>query len=134
MKNRQLMRLNKVSHNGIIKTIDCISPGFVSFMEDRKSDDDFGYWVNLDDVEFISLTEEILLKCGIKQVGEYFEVGKRYLYFDNSDLVWYLNADKGLYYCNNIDSVEYLHELQNVYYYSSKDDYMFKREELQINL
>lgn len=82
----------------------------------------------------IRLTEEILLKCGFVKEYKYFKVGKRYLYFSESDNIWYLNNSSNLAYCNNIDSVEYLHELQNVYYWSSKDDYIFKREELEINL
>src|SRR5690606_20285083 len=98
------------------------------------------YKSSLEDIEPITLTEEILLKCGFEKITDgwlsngFFQVGKRYLFWCKSDKCWYLNTSSILAYCNNIDSVKYLHELQNVYYWSSKDDYMFKREELEINL
>jgi len=66
MKNRQLMRLNLVSHKGQVKTIDCISPGQVILLEDRNTEESFGGWVDLDEIEFIELTEEFLLKFGFK--------------------------------------------------------------------
>ena len=91
--------------------------------------------------EPILLTEEILLKCGFEllpkdkcRTYKTFKVGKRYLYFDESDGVWYLSYDEYIAYCNNIGIVEYLHDLQNLYYYTSRDGVYDEKEELEIKL
>lgn len=42
MKNNQLRRENYVLLNGKIKTIDCIAPGHVILLEDRRADINFG--------------------------------------------------------------------------------------------
>ena len=89
----------------------------------------------------IPLTEEILLECGFEilptdkyRTYKTFKVGKRYLYFDESDGVWYLSYDENIAYCNNIGIVDYLHDLQNLYYFTSRDSEYEEREELEIKL
>ncbi len=116
MKNRQLMRLNKVSHNGIIKTVDCISPGYISFLEDTKNENEFGFWVDLDDVSFIPLTEEILLKCGFIESSKHdFKLMLKicginlYCRFNTE---WYFELE-GIYLGAK---PKHLHELQNLYF------------------
>ena len=122
MKNTQLRRGNKVLHNGIEKTIDCISPGYVILLEDRKGTDDFGQWVNLDEVEFIPLTEEWLLKFGFSfkedDLGFYF---KWELKDDKKEFGFYVPGDEHphryKYYCGGWNGeIKYVHQLQNLYF------------------
>lgn len=100
-----------------------------------KKDDMMCILTNTYEVDPIPLTEEILLNCGLEKLENgAFKVGKRYLFYSKLDKTWYLNASHNLAQCHNISDVDYIHELQNVYYWSSKDDYMFEREELEIEL
>lgn len=100
-RNRGLQRLNKVMHNGVIKTVDCISPGFVSLVEDVDGDK-FGPWVDLDEIEFIRLD-----KSHLKSIeGSFYEVDTRsntcFGVWLKEGCVWVL--------------LEYLHQLQNMHH------------------
>ena len=117
MKNTQLRRGNKVLHNGIEKTIDCISPGYVMLLEDRKRTDDFGQWVNLDEVEFIPLTEEWLLKFGLEKLDiDLYKIDNEYfiLFFNET----YYIADEDWKNKKRIigKGLIYVHQLQNLYF------------------
>ena len=110
MKNIQLRRGNNVYHNEELKTIDCISPGHVIFLEDRKGNDDFGQWVDLDEVEFIPLNEEWLLKFGFvkKEIG--------YSKLTEMEQCFLISFGKhtsvnGIKFNNEI---KYVHQLQNL--------------------
>ena len=112
MKNRQLMRLNKVLHKGEARTVDCISPGNVSFLEDRHGEDKWGKWIDLDDVEFIPLTEEWLLMFGFVKDEEgwiYIEIK------DNSFGMNYENNKWNFYWFHNVP-LDHVHQLQNLYF------------------
>lgn len=96
---------------------------------------------SVEEISPIPITQEILLKCGFEKLQitncrteEVFKVGKRYLYFNKFEKVWYLNYDDHVPYCNNIQPIKYLHELQNTYYFTSKDGIYEDIEELEINL
>lgn len=125
MKNTQLRIGNKVLHNGVVKTVDLISPGYIAFLEDRPNKDSFGEWVDLDDVEFIELTEEILLECGFIAFGQgYIHENMRY-----TDL-FKIREDGFIVFVANdnyITKIKHLHQLQNLYY-------ALKNKELEINL
>lgn len=110
MKNIQLRRGNNVYHNEELKTIDCIAPGHVIFLEDRKGNDDFGQWVDLDEVEFIPLNEERLLKFGFvkKEIG--------YSKLTEMEQCFLISFGKhtsvnGIKFNNEI---KYVHQLQNL--------------------
>lgn len=110
MKNIQLRRGNNVYHNEELKTIDCIAPGHVIFLEDRKGNDDFGQWVDLDEVEFIPLNEEWLLKFGFvkKEIG--------YSKLTEMEQCFLISFGKhtsvnGIKFNNEI---KYVHQLQNL--------------------
>lgn len=123
MKNTQLRRLNKVLHKNTIKTIDCISPGYVTFLEDRKTDDNFGDWEDLDEVSFIELTDEMLLKCCKKVADGEYTYNKCYFeVFENNEL--YYSANEGI---KLSEPIKHVHQLQNIIF-------TLTNQELTINL
>lgn len=110
LKNTQLRRLNKVLYKGYIKTIDCISPGYVAFLEDRPNSDNFGEWIDLDKVEFIKLTKEILYeKINSTFWRNEITFGEACFEFFNGKL--YYSAGEG---CQLSKEIKYLHQLQNI--------------------
>jgi len=112
MKNRQLKRLNLVLHNGKIKTIDCIAPGQVILLEDRKTEESFGGWVDLDEIEFIPLTEEWVLKLGFKNKTIYIK--GICLYLVNEGMSGGFQDNE--YGINEYVDIKYVHQLQNLYF------------------
>lgn len=124
MKNTQLRIGNKVLHNGIIKTVDLISPGYVAFLEDRPNDNNFGDWTDLDEVEFIELTEEILFKCGFKYLGNgFYESSCLNISIFSLSGIKINIGFKGVI----IGEIKHLHQLQNIIYFLTN-------KELEINL
>lgn len=129
MKNRQLMRLNKVLHKGEVKTVDCISPGYVSFLEDRHGEDKWGKWIDLDEVEFIPLDKENLIPLGFEfcngRFGEYYKNIRssllRLWYFDDGQNEYWMLGKKveGANDYNTVvlsSRVSNIHQLQNIYF------------------
>ena len=117
MKNRQLKRLNKVLHNGIEKTIDCISPGSVTFIEDKPNTESFGSWVDLNNVDFIPLSENHLFSRGFEKGG--FE--SKYFIKPNSGFFLGIALNGTLYFMFNEDNImpvkcKFYHQLQNLYF------------------
>lgn len=110
MKNTQLKTNNKVLHNGIVKTVDSICRSAVTFMDDIPSIDKYGEWVDLDEVEFIPLTEELLINFGFIFSGIVQQ--KKYL------RLIYEDGGKLFYYCHPLLKIEikYVHQLQNLYF------------------
>ncbi|MDR2223794.1 MAG: hypothetical protein LBE34_13830 [Flavobacteriaceae bacterium] len=109
LKNTQLRRLNKVFHNGVIKTIDCISPGYVTFIEDRNEQSIFGEWIDLDNIDFILLTEEVLFKHGFKKEECFYYIHD----------VWLEHLGGGILRVDGLDldnRIKYLHQIQNTVY------------------
>ena len=116
MKNTQLRRGNKVLHNRIEKTIDCISPGYVILLEDRKGTDDFGQWVDLDEVEFIPLTEEWLLKFGFKIDETYVSEQNPYLDYIKDEVRISMPYFSFEYGDGAFMELNYVYQLQNLYF------------------
>ena len=115
MKNTQLRRGNKVLHNGIEKTIDCISPGYVIFFEDRKETDDFGQWVDLDEVKFIPINEKRLLELGFTKLDN----TKNGIGTDNNEYWIEFVIDRIFFFIADIPpsvSVKHIHQVQNLYF------------------
>lgn len=108
-RNRGLQRLNKVLHKGLIKTIDCISPCFVSLVEDVNGDK-FGPWIDLDEIEFIPVTEDALFSMGAERLpdGESLSLKNRLIGYRECRNV-YFDKSTGL-------DLEYVHQLQNLYH------------------
>ena len=129
MKNTQLRRGNKVLHNGIEKTIDCISPGYVILLEDRKGTDDFGQWVNLDEVEFIPLTEEWLIEKMKfhKQNNQIYSIGLKLFisWWNTNSIEIDINGEVLIINC------KYVHELQNIYFALTGEELELKVDALQ---
>lgn len=120
MKNRELKRLNLVLHNGRVKTIDCIAPGQVILLEDRKTEESFGGWVDLDEIEFIPLTEEWLIKLGLIK-NEDDEFKKYSIHLEDRSTDEYSRdvnkEDFGVWICDlYIREVRFVHELQNLFF------------------
>lgn len=115
MKNRQLMRLNLVSHKGQVKTIDCIAPGQVILLEDRTTEESFGGWVDLDEIEFIELTEEWLLKFGFRFDSIDWEFPNESIFF-----IGYYSSKfclgSGSDGVTKENYIHYVHQLQNLYF------------------
>lgn len=90
---------------------------------------------NVNSIEPIALTEEILLKIkGIKQEGLTFRIGKYILWYYNGESYSFMlyNEKDDLpddlkVYSVELAKVKYLHQLQNVFY-------SLENEELEINL
>ena len=61
----------------------------------------------------IPLTEEILLKCGAKQINEYWFEFHTYGIIKHTSFIEFYSCVEGDYICN---SVKYLHQLQNLYF------------------
>lgn len=114
MKNRELMRLNKVLHKGEIKTVDCISPGYVSFIEDVPEDADFGPWVDLDEVEFVTLTEDWLLKFGFKNGSK--EVSNCDLWDRHWVGDFEIEKQGGEFNYGSENVIKHVHQIQNLYF------------------
>lgn len=117
-KNRQLMRLNKVLHKGEVQTVDCISPGNVTFVEDIKGGKYYGEWADLDEVEFIPLTEEWLEKLGFTTDGRHhtvcYDLGLLSIEVPNklySSGRAYFNS-----WCILNEMPKHVHQLQNLYF------------------
>lgn len=117
MKNNQLRRGNKVLHNGNEKTIDCISPGYVTFLEDIPNTEGFGSWVDLDNVNFISISESAFLNKG-------FEIGgfeSKYFIKPNAGFFIGITLNGTLYFSFNEDNTipvkcEFYHQFQNIFF------------------
>ena len=114
LKSTQLRRYNRVLHNGIEKTIECVAPAYVMFREDCPDENTFGKWVDLDEVEFIPLTEEWLLKLGFqKREGQtyyHLKLDKTWVSLDSILVKWYGNDVGGL------TMIDYVHQLQNLFF------------------
>lgn len=117
MKNRQLRRGNIVIHNGNEKTIDCISPECVTFIEDKPNTEGFGSWVDLDEVEFIPLSKNHLFSRGFEKGG----LDNRYFIKPNSGFFLGISLNGTLYFMFNEDNImpvkcEFYHQLQNIFF------------------
>lgn len=117
MKNTQLRRGNKVLHNGNEKTVDCISPGYVNFIEDKPNTEGFGKWVDLDEVEFIPLSENHLFGRGFEKGG----LDNRYFIKPNSGFFLGISLNGTLYFMFNEDNImpvkcKFYHQLQNIFF------------------
>lgn len=122
MKNTQLRNGNKVLHDRKVKTIDGVVRGHVCFVEEvtkQFEQDVYGPWVDLDEVEFVPLSDEILLKCGFVEDEPYLELTVNNLI----TLDWYqyiFDPENKFGICakhqrSSLD-IKYLHQLQNLYF------------------
>ena len=87
--------------------------------------DDSAY--NLDDIEPIKLTEEILLKCGFWQYGsdkKAFEIHDVIISFTEKK-IWI--AQSGAHEAE-VNLVEYLHQLQNLYFALTNEELTFNNK------
>jgi hypothetical protein len=87
-------------------------------------EDDFGNYANIEDIEPISITKEILLKCGFKKLGnDNYSIGRINLGLNYNISI---DIDYVPIHCLN-GKIKYLHQLQNLYF-------ALTNEELKINL
>lgn len=68
MKNTQLRTGNLVLYKGEVKTIDGILRGHVCLLEHSK-DGKYGNWIDLDEIEFIPITEDLLINLGFYNIS-----------------------------------------------------------------
>lgn len=123
LKSTQLRRYNRVLHNGIEKTIECIAPAGVMFREDCPDENTFGQWVDLDEIEFIPLTDKYKLKLGFKLINraDYINTDfDRWVYFD-------FELEDDFYRCDNEIELKFVHDLQNLYFGLKKEDLQFAK-------
>ena len=142
MKVRELRVGNKIQDdNGFIFDVVSIHDDGTVYADFEGNEGDVWEFDNNNPAYGVPLSLYLLLEFGFEElpIDNYrtyktFKVGKRYLYFDESDGVWYLSYDENIAYCNNIGIVDYLHDLQNLYYFTSRDGKYEEREELEIKL
>ena len=104
----------------VVKEID--NQGVVVFIKETDETE----WIDLFQFTPISLTEEILLKCGFEKKDHLFRlhlVNSIYIEFNSECNLWYFD----IYMNTSRIELQYLHELQNIY-----SSITFK--ELEINL
>jgi len=77
-----------------------------------------------DDLQPITLTEEILLKCRFKECGEDFKLEEYTFNLTLKTLCWW---SLGFYNSSDFRNVKHLHQLQNLYF-------ALTNEELKIEL
>ena len=105
---------------------------------------DNGYFIaTARDIQFaeefepITLTEEILLKCGFKKTEEYYAADEENVdvytigcfdiaFIDNEYKLW-ISIDEDSYYNFAWTEIKYLHQLQNLYF-------SLTGQELEVNL
>lgn len=115
IKSGELRIGNLVQMNGIYISVTHILPLWI-----EGDYSPFGY-IEYDKLEPIELTEQVILKCGYKQVntlnnGTLVFSGTPYLYFKDG-VVRFL--------CHTI-KIQFLHQLQNVVFYHQGKELEFK--------
>jgi hypothetical protein len=133
------MRLNNVFHKGVIKQVDCIAVGHISFIEDIPKTNGakkYGEWVDLDEVEFIPITEERLLGLGLVKddMGMLFELPKyiqdkcnpdngfkksAFFFNNREDLKMWMD-------CQTRVCIKYVHEVQNLIFALTNEELELK--------
>lgn len=123
-KNNQLMTGNKVLYKGQVMTIDGITRGHVILEELNPSKEKYSDWIDLDEIEFIPLTKELVQTV----------ILAKYNHYD----VWDISVCVEMSFSNNEwilrdeptnkehRTLEFFHQLQNVYYWLNNEELTFK--------
>lgn len=107
MKNTQLRTGNLILYKGEVKTVDGILRGHICLFEHSK-DGKYGDWIDLDEIEFIPLTEYWLIKLGLVSI----EIG----YYQINEGVSIDVENQVRYESSWMTECIYVHQLQNLYY------------------
>jgi hypothetical protein len=131
MKTNELRIGNYVLDGALIQQVCAIDDGaYINSEKIAFRTDEYGQWLwlNFDNIKPISLTPEILEKCGFKESYNY-----KTFYKDQFRITIHKNGNTlTTTPCNNGDgrrlkNIKYLHQLQNLYFAHTE-------EELEIDL
>lgn len=82
---------------------------------------DNGFKCNVNGISHISITEEILLKCGFEQI-DYKFLKKPYVEIYETYNGWFVHIDDEKFQTAVAIPVKYLHQLQNAYYLATNKE------------